>query len=129
MNNFKLKLKGSLLILAGLFLVLATGCQSEDDPTVLNLSESSIHCDWNFLEKPVMVTTNAEWKASSDQTWCRLSTDNGRTSQSVSILVEPFDAKGTSRHAVVTFETVTGKKIVQTIIVEQHGENTWNPSN
>ena len=125
MNRFLYNSKWPLALLAVLALAVS-GCLKEDDSPALSLSQSVVLIDWKAVSVPVEVNTNAEWKAASDQTWCRLSKSNGNASQTVNIIVDRNELAVT-RTAVVTFRTTgDSKEVHRTIVVSQSGEDIWS---
>ncbi|MDH6342781.1 hypothetical protein M2480_003051 [Parabacteroides sp. PFB2-12] len=124
MSDLFLKRKGSLLILAALFMFVLTGCVSEDDPPTISVSQSEIFFEQKSDAFDILLTSNAEWKASSNQSWCRPSVSTGRHSLDMKVLVDENNTKF-KRTAIITFETQGSNKTITSIIVSQDGIDVW----
>ncbi|MDH6312154.1 hypothetical protein M2137_000917 [Parabacteroides sp. PFB2-10] len=124
MSDLFSKRIGSLMILSALFMLVLTGCVNEDDPPAISVSQNEIFFDQKSDATPVQVNSNAEWKASSNQTWCRPSVSTGRHSLDIKVLVDENDTKF-KRTAIITFETQGSNKTISSIIVSQEGIDVW----
>ncbi len=90
---------------------------------VLTLSETSIHLTAkDSLTKTIVLTSNTNWKAISNQKWLKLSADSGNGSVNL-ILTSEVNNTSTSRFAIVT---ISGTGILnQYIAVTQDGQGLY----
>lgn len=68
----------------------------------------------------VQVTAEADWTATSNQEWCRLSTRSGNTGTTNLTISAPDNETASNRNAVIAFKTSTGStqtlEVVQKVI-------------
>ncbi|MDL2255337.1 BACON domain-containing protein [Parabacteroides sp. OttesenSCG-928-G06] len=124
MNNLFLTRKGSLFALIASFLFVVNGCVKEDDPPVINVSQNEICISQKSSAVSVWIDSNAEWKSSTNQEWCRPSVTTGRHSQEINVLVDENTTKF-NRTAIITFETKGGNKKTTSVLVSQEGIDVW----
>ncbi len=103
---------------------VVAGCVNESDPPSIRVSETEMTLDWETHSIPVEVTSNAAWKATSNQPWCRPSVSSGRNSQKINILVDESGLTE-NRTAIITLQTTGADTDMATILVSQDGEDVW----
>lgn len=119
------KMRSGFLVLAVLCAAVFAGCVKEGDPVKISVSQQAITLDMHENFAYVNVDSNAEWKASTNQPWCRVSVTKGMFSQKVQVIVDANET-GDDRTAVVTFETTKSKVMVTSIVVAQTGDEEEN---
>lgn len=121
MGKFTMKIRGGLLVVAALCMAALAGCAKEGDPTEISVSPQAIEFGMYENFAYVDVNSNTEWKAYTNESWCRVSVSKGMFSQKVQIIADANDT-GAERTAVVTFETTKSKIMVTSIVVSQAGD-------
>lgn len=121
MDKFTIKMRSGLLVLAVLCAAVFTGCVKEGDPVKISVSQQAITLDMHENFAYVNVDSNTEWKAYTNQSWCRVSVNKGMFSQKLQVIVDANET-GADRTAVVTFETTKSKAMVTSIVVAQTGD-------
>jgi hypothetical protein len=61
-------------------------CIEKDDPKVLTVSSTSINVGLTAGESKIKITTNTDWTATSDQSWCTLSASSGSGDSEITVL-------------------------------------------
>ena len=83
----------------------------------LTLDVESLEFDMNGGSGEIVVTSNMDWAASSDASWCNVSPSGGSGNGKLKVTVESYKVEGTRSAAV----TVKAGDIVRTVRIEQDG--------
>ncbi len=95
-----------------------------EDPKI-EISVSSLSFECSASEKSVTVTSNTDWTASSDKSWCKVSPANGSGNATLTIKADDNNTTET-RSATITVSTSSG--LTRTIQVSQKGGDVFTIS-
>ena len=87
-------------------------------PPYLNLSESSLTFDCHAGNQSFSIESNTDWKATSSQSWCKVSPASGSGDGTVTVEVSDY-SESTIRSATVTVATMQGMS--KTVEIRQAG--------